>query len=90
MAIKLREHGVMLGKIIIARGASSDQAIPKAEDAPRPEIGFHDPNQENLVAEVSTKKIYTIGSGKKTIVLIDCGAKANIARSLANAVLRFW
>jgi len=88
LAIKLREHGVMLGKIIIARGASSDQAIPKAEDAPRPETGFHDPNQENLVAEVSTKRIYSVGKGAKTIVLIDCGAKANIARSLVKRGLK--
>jgi carbamoyl-phosphate synthase small subunit len=53
---------------------------------------FEDPNSRNLVAEVSTKKIihltpdpspYKGGGGKeKTIVLIDCGVKQNIIRSL--------
>lgn len=44
-------------------------------------IPFEDPNRINLVAGVSRKKPVTEGSGKKTIVLFDCGAKANIARS---------
>ena len=64
---KLRSEGVMLGRIE-SRGKK---------------IGFSDPNKRNLVAEVSTKKIYTVGQGKKTVVLIDCGAKRNIARRLA-------
>jgi len=46
-------------------------------------IKFEDPNKRNLVKEVSTKKIYELGGGKKTIVLVDCGAKRNIARRLA-------
>ncbi len=41
-------------------------------------VPFTDPNSENLVAKVSTKSIVTQGKGKKTIVLIDCGAKRNI------------
>src|SRR3989338_3019396 len=45
-------------------------------------IPFTDPNQRNLVDEVSIKKSFTEGKGKKTIVLIDCGAKENIRRSL--------
>ncbi|MFA6106294.1 MAG: glutamine-hydrolyzing carbamoyl-phosphate synthase small subunit [Patescibacteria group bacterium] len=66
---KLRTKGAMLGKIELGE-----------------KIQFADPNKENLVARVSTKKIFTIesyGSGNKTIVLIDCGAKANIARELS-------
>ncbi len=63
---KLRDEGVSLGKIII-----NDK-----------DVNLEDPNQRNLVAEVSTKKILTFGSGKKTVVLIDCGAKQNIIRSL--------
>lgn len=47
------------------------------------EIGFYDPNTENLVEQVSTKKIIRHGSGNKTAVLIDCGAKRNIQRALA-------
>jgi len=45
---------------------------------------FEDPNLRNLVAEVSCKKPYVIGKGKKTVVLIDCGAKQNIVRELSN------
>ena len=63
---KLRNEGVMLGKII-NNGRN---------------VGFQDPNKRNLVAEVSTKKIYAIGAGKHTVVLIDCGAKKNIARRI--------
>ena len=45
-------------------------------------IDFYDPNKENLVGKVSTKKVQTQGNGKKKILLIDCGAKQNIIRSL--------
>jgi carbamoyl-phosphate synthase small subunit len=46
------------------------------------DIPFHDPNLENLVAQVSTKQILRAGQGKRTIALLDCGAKRNIARCL--------
>jgi carbamoyl-phosphate synthase small subunit len=59
---KLRHDGVMLGKI---------ESTKKLN-------GFKDPNKRNLVDEVSTKKILSYGNGKKTIALIDCGAKKNI------------
>lgn len=64
---KLRSEGVMLGKII--SGGKR--------------VGFSDPNKKNLVKEVSTKKVYEIGNGKKTVVLIDCGVKRNIVRRLS-------
>lgn len=46
------------------------------------DIGFHDPNSDNLVASVSTgeKKVY--GTGKYKVLLIDCGVKLNIIRCL--------
>ncbi len=52
---------------------------------------FQDPNLRNLVAEVSCKKPYMVENRNpstslragKTVALIDCGAKFNIARSLA-------
>ncbi len=69
---KLRTHGVMLGKVAFGKDDGD----------------FQDPNLRNLVAEVSCKKPYTIGSGKKSVVLIDCGAKLNIARSLAKRGLK--
>jgi carbamoyl-phosphate synthase small subunit len=62
---KLREKGVMLGKIMIDG-----------------DLDFHDPNKENLVAEVSEKKIIEYGNGKKRVVLVDTGAKNNIIRCL--------
>jgi carbamoyl-phosphate synthase small subunit len=57
---------------------------------------FTDPNLRNLVAEVSIKKPLIIGKGNpstslgagKTVALIDCGAKANIARSLVKRALK--
>ncbi len=69
---RLRTEGVMLGKVIAGRN----------------DVKFEDPNLRNLVAEVSTKKIIFYGSGTKTIVLIDCGAKQNIVRALTDRGLR--
>jgi len=63
---KLRDEGVSLGKIVLNNK----------------NVNLEDPNKRNLVAEVSTKKILTFGSGKETVVLIDCGAKQNIVRRL--------
>jgi len=65
----LRETGVMLGAI-----AEGKISIKK----------FVDPNKENLVAQVSTSKPQTYGGGKKNIIVVDCGMKENILRSLKN------
>lgn len=46
------------------------------------DIPFYDPDLENLVARVSPTEVQIRGAGETTIVLIDCGAKRNIARSL--------
>ncbi len=73
---KIRTRGVMLGKIIF-------DPFDKAQDIP-----FYDPNVENLVAKVSTKKIVKQGSREKTALLIDCGAKKNIERCLLKRELR--
>lgn len=48
----------------------------------RKNIKFYNPDRENLVAQVSTRKILKQGDGKKTILLIDCGTKQNIQRCL--------
>ncbi|UCG26660.1 MAG: glutamine-hydrolyzing carbamoyl-phosphate synthase small subunit [Bacteroidales bacterium] len=63
---RLREQGTMLGKIIYE---STD-------------VDLYDPYLENLVAQVSTDKKITYGSGKYKILLVDCGVKFNIIRSL--------
>jgi carbamoyl-phosphate synthase small subunit len=46
------------------------------------DIPFHDPNTENLVAQVSNPHVAVDGSGDSTLVLLDCGAKHNIVHSL--------
>ncbi|MDD5040827.1 MAG: glutamine-hydrolyzing carbamoyl-phosphate synthase small subunit [Candidatus Peribacteraceae bacterium] len=83
---KLREHGVMLGRIT-QKAVSGTQ---KAE--------IEDPNLKNLVAEVSCKELVTYEpqpspsdaglrpAGKensigKSVVVFDCGIKNNILRS---------
>lgn len=46
------------------------------------EIEFYDPNKDNLVDVMSTSQVEQAGKGEKTLVLIDCGVKENIKRSL--------
>ncbi len=46
------------------------------------DIPFHDPNTDNLVAQVSNPHVSMDGNGDITVVLLDCGAKHNIVRSL--------
>ena len=63
---KLRERGTMLGKIV------KDTEY----------IDFFDPSSINLVEQVSTKEPIFYPAGSKRVVLIDCGCKYNIIRSL--------
>ncbi len=63
----LREEGSLLGKI-----------IPEGRDLE----GFSDPNKINQVDVVSCKDVMHYGSGKKRVVLVDCGVKHNIIRCL--------
>ena len=67
LAKHLREHGSMKGKIILEGG----------ED-----IDFADPYTVNQVAEASCREVIVYGTGSKKVVLVDCGAKDNIIRSL--------
>lgn len=69
---KLRQKGTMLGKIIKAKSPKLKIKSNK----------FYDPNKENLVAKVSCKKPIVYKNGQTRILLIDCGVKANIIRSL--------
>ncbi len=61
----LRTAGTQLGKMVM-----------KGSDTP-----FHDPNQENLVAQVSINEPKFYEKGSKRVVLIDTGCKKNIIRS---------
>lgn len=63
---RLREKGTMLGKIIFDT-----------------DIELYDPNQEDLVAQVTIAEPITYNPGGKTrVIVIDCGVKHNILRSL--------
>lgn len=62
---KLRTKGSQLGKLIV-----------KGDDIP-----FYDPNNDNLVAQVSATEPERYGTFKKCVVLIDTGCKKNIIRS---------
>ncbi len=62
----LRERGSMVGKIVVG-----DQ-----------DIDFHDPNQDNLVAQVSVARPESHGDSRRRVVLIDCGCKLSILRQL--------
>lgn len=79
---KLREHGVMLGRIV--------QDDDKEVGGP-----IHDPNLDNLVAEVSITSPVTyepevseFPQPVATVVAYDCGMKRNILRSLLKRGLR--
>lgn len=71
---KLREHGVMMGRIVIDDEALS---MDKAGEMP-------DYEAINYVDRVSCKEVITYGEapGKKRVVLVDCGVKHNIIRCL--------
>lgn len=67
----LREHGVMMGKIIFD---DDPENVPEA-------------NYEgvNFVAQVSCKEVIRYNEGaEKKVVLVDCGVKNNIIRCLIN------
>ncbi len=76
---KLREHGVMLGRI-------SQKDTEDAKDTKDgKEIQIEDPNKLNLVAEVSCKEVHVYEPNPLpdpvTILAYDCGMKRNILRS---------
>ena len=87
----LRNHGSMLGKIVI-EGCD--------------DVDFYDPNAENLIAKTSCTDVLIydgVGAeprvfdgtelpeapeGKKTVLLVDCGIKHNIIRCLLRRGVR--
>lgn len=80
---KLRDEGAQLAKIIFDTSTTLS-------------MNFDDPNKKNLVDVVSIKKPFVEGPAfakasvgeVKTVVLIDCGAKRNIVRSLVGRGMR--
>lgn len=75
---ELREKGTMLGRIVIEKNEKKENEDKKIE------LRFEDPNKRNLVAEVSTKEVieYQAEKERYRIVVVDCGVKNNIIRSL--------
>ena len=66
----LRDEGAKLGAI-----------VPEGFPVP---TAFADPNLENQVALVSCREVKRYGSGKKRVVLVDCGVKHQIIRCLTS------
>lgn len=85
---KLREGGVMAG-VIDCRLKISDFRLN--DDVRNDKVNlksaicnlkFTDPNQENLIEEVTIAKKKVYGKGKYKIIAVDCGMKENIIREL--------
>ena len=72
----LREHGVMMGKIVYDEEMGNEEIGMRNDD-------YSDYGSINWVARVSCKDIirYNEGAGRK-VVLVDCGVKNNIIRCL--------
>ncbi|MBI2075641.1 MAG: glutamine-hydrolyzing carbamoyl-phosphate synthase small subunit [Candidatus Aenigmarchaeota archaeon] len=66
---KLRMKGVMLG-------------VLSTEDGTAPETKIPDPNETDLVEKVTISKPIFYENAGKTVVVMDCGVKMNIIRSL--------
>uniref|UniRef100_A0A3B4TF12 Multifunctional protein CAD n=1 Tax=Seriola dumerili TaxID=41447 RepID=A0A3B4TF12_SERDU len=68
---KIREKGTMLGKLVV-------------DGTPEDSVPFDNPDQRNLVQEVSMKepRVYN-PDGNLRITAVDCGIKYNQIRSLA-------
>jgi len=62
----LRERGSMLGRLLVGE-----------ED-----VEYYNPNQENLISEVSVQEPVIYPGGEKRVVVVDCGCKNSIIRSL--------
>lgn len=80
---KLRQKGMMLGRISKIKSRAAGKAFGDARQISNVKCQeFYDPNKENLVAKVSCFKPITHRVGRKKILLIDCGVKASIIKSL--------
>jgi carbamoyl-phosphate synthase small subunit len=69
LTILLRERGTMLGRILPA-------------DYSGDPVAMYDPNRVNVVQDVCVLQPERFGSGRKRVVLVDCGVKLSIRREL--------
>lgn len=73
LAIKIRDEGVQLGKIVIGEK----------------DVDITDPNALNLAAQVSLQGVQILNeTGSKTVAVFDCGVKNNIIKNLVDRNLR--
>jgi carbamoyl-phosphate synthase small subunit len=73
LTIKIRSRGTMKAALV-PTGEDPDEVAKTVRRSPHPDT-------RNLVAEVSCRSaIRYPGSGKRTIVVVDCGVKRNILR----------
>lgn len=79
----LRDQGLLRGVIVPdRRGLSDEELIERASRAPLP-------SEYNVVAETSIPQIETTGNPDgKHVVVLDCGHKRNIVRSLERRGLK--
>jgi carbamoyl-phosphate synthase small subunit len=85
----LREEGSLLGKIVFEEDHESGENTVFIEAGNKAvNTGFYNPENDNLVAEVSCKEIVEYGKGDKKVVLVDCGTKLNIVRELIKQGVR--
>jgi carbamoyl-phosphate synthase small subunit len=74
---RLRNKGTMLGVLKVSSSPIDPQVIAGQI------CGLQDPNKQDLVQRVSPKEpIYYDGKEQSTIVIVDCGVKYGILRSL--------
>jgi carbamoyl-phosphate synthase small subunit len=77
---RLRIHGVMLGILQTSEGIDKEKLLEEVKN-------IRDPNDRDLVSEVTTQKPIVYGNkglNGLNIVVIDCGVKFNIIRCLLN------
>jgi carbamoyl-phosphate synthase small subunit len=86
LTIRIRSHGTMKAALV-PDDEDVDAAIKEVRRMPYPD-------RRNLVAEVSCREpIRYPGTGKRTVVIVDCGVKLNIVREAqryANVVRVPW
>lgn len=77
LTLKIREYGTMKGMLVAkTQGMDMEELIKQIKLTPHPDT-------ENLVAEVSCKKVIVHQSrSRKKVVLIDCGVKRSIIKNL--------
>jgi len=93
---KLREHGVMLGRMLReGKEAKESPAFAKATAGRKESEEIEDPNLRNLVEEVSCTEVITYDPKSPipnpqllTVIAYDCGMKRNILRSFRKRGVR--